>query len=49
MYADQPDCVELVETLSEKFKSLYEAEVCLLSPFSAMLCTIRYIHYLVAS
>ncbi|XP_033147376.1 methyl-CpG-binding domain-containing protein 9 isoform X3 [Brassica rapa] len=27
MYADQPDCLELVETLSEKFKSLYEAEV----------------------
>uniref|UniRef100_M4FDE6 PHD-type domain-containing protein n=1 Tax=Brassica campestris TaxID=3711 RepID=M4FDE6_BRACM len=26
MYADQPDCLELVETLSEKFKSLYEAE-----------------------
>ncbi|CAN6969271.1 unnamed protein product [Brassica oleracea var. botrytis] len=27
MYADQPDCLELVETLSEKVKSLYEAEV----------------------
>lgn len=27
MYADQPDCVDLVATLSEKFKSLYEAEV----------------------
>ncbi|XP_056845165.1 methyl-CpG-binding domain-containing protein 9-like isoform X2 [Raphanus sativus] len=27
MYADQPDSLELVETLSEKFKSLYEAEV----------------------
>ncbi|KAG7580253.1 Methyl-CpG DNA binding [Arabidopsis suecica] len=27
MYADQPDYVELVATLSEKFKSLYEAEV----------------------
>ncbi|KAG2318295.1 hypothetical protein Bca52824_021417 [Brassica carinata] len=27
MYADQPDSIELVETLSEKFKSLYEAEV----------------------
>ncbi|KAL0744578.1 hypothetical protein Bca4012_086091 [Brassica carinata] len=27
MNADQPDCLELVETLSEKFKSLYEAEV----------------------
>ncbi|EOA29709.1 hypothetical protein CARUB_v10012794mg [Capsella rubella] len=27
MYADQPDCVELVATLSKTFKSLYEAEV----------------------
>ncbi|KFK37611.1 hypothetical protein AALP_AA3G005700 [Arabis alpina] len=27
MYSDQPDCLELVETLSGKFKSLYEAEV----------------------
>uniref|UniRef100_A0A1J3G4M9 Methyl-CpG-binding domain-containing protein 9 n=1 Tax=Noccaea caerulescens TaxID=107243 RepID=A0A1J3G4M9_NOCCA len=27
MYADQPDCVELVDILSENFKSLYEAEV----------------------
>ncbi|CAH2055365.1 unnamed protein product [Thlaspi arvense] len=27
MYAEQPDCVELVETLSEKFKAAYEAEV----------------------
>ena len=33
MYADQPDCLELVETLSEKVKSLYEAEVCLFLPF----------------
>ena len=30
MYADQPDSLELVETLSKKFKSLYEAEVCVL-------------------
>nr|VDD53569.1 unnamed protein product [Brassica oleracea] len=27
MYADQPDSLELVETLSKKFKSLYEAEL----------------------
>ncbi|XP_010551894.1 PREDICTED: methyl-CpG-binding domain-containing protein 9 [Tarenaya hassleriana] len=27
MYVDQPDCVELAETLSQKFESLCEAEV----------------------
>lgn len=27
-YGDQPDLVELVETLSENFQRLYENEVC---------------------